>query len=62
MKLLERVRKNTTRVIPDLSGMNYKQRKEALDLPILEERSIREDMKTMYESLVGHDDITIKVI
>lgn len=42
--------------------MNYRGRREALDLPTLEERRIREDMTTTYRILRGHDDVNMVVL
>lgn len=46
--LLEKVQRNVTRMVPELSEI-YKERNDVLDLLPVEERRIKEDMTTTFE-------------
>ena len=56
-KLIERVQKRATRIIPSLREMEYTARLEALKLPSLQHRRRRGDMIQVYKIFTGSDRI-----
>ena len=57
-ELLERIQRRFTRLIPELKGLSYSDRLNALKLWTLEERRIRADLIEVYKMLNGLSDVS----
>ena len=57
IKLIERVQRRATKLVPELKNLEYSERLERLGLTTLEERRVRGDMIQTYKFISRKEDI-----